>query len=40
MKYEVTFPDGTRQTYKTVAEAQNALTQAGGTGGTFKAVAA
>ena len=39
VKYEVTFSDGSKQTYDSVGAAQAALTQSGG-GGTFKAVAA
>lgn len=39
VKYEVTFANGTKQTYDSVGAAQAALTASGG-GGTFKAVAA
>lgn len=38
VKYEVTFPDGSKQTYPSVGEAQAALAKS--EGGTFKAVAA
>lgn len=39
VRYEVTFADGSKQTYASVGEAQAALTKSGD-GGTFKAVAA